>query len=329
MKIRQMPDIQSPPWRGGSEQSSETGWAPWRGVRQRSEMHPDVRTGWGTGRWRRMRQSSETGWVPKTFRKENLSKATTVAVLFLIGLCFLSTPFVSFGQDTSSVVVATDSLNDTIEEVVTYDSSSLAIRSMEEGVVQEYLSDSEFDYARQDQPPSSLFGKILRWIGELFGKLFGGAMESSVFQYLIVGVALALVIYLLIRSEFSGFFKRKGSSSNTIEFDEIEENIEQMNFDVLIAEALAAGNLRRAVRLRYLYLLRTMSERNLIEWRIEKTNSDYLYELREPELRSGFTDLTRVFDYVWYGGFQIERRDYDRISRNFDAFTQTVQGAKA
>ncbi len=252
-------------------------------------------------------------------------------------LCSTYSPTPAVAQDTSSVVVATDSLNNTVAEdvivyaadpVLAYDSSSPALRSMEQDATQKYLSDSDFDYARKDSPPSSLFEAILKWIGDLFGGLLGKTFDTSLVQYLIVGLAFALVIYLLARSEFSGFFQRKQSTSTAIDFDEIEENIGQMNFDALIAQALAAGNLRRAVRLRYLYLLRTMSERNLIEWRIDKTNSDYLYELRKPELRPGFTNLTRVFDYVWYGGFQIERVHYDRISRDFDDFTRTVQGAR-
>lgn len=273
------------------------------------------------------RQSSpRTGWVA----------LTAISILFVM-LCsaYSQTPVVA--QDSSSVVVASDSLNDTVAEeldaytaepVLVYDSSSPALRSVEEDATQKYLSDSDFDYARKDSPPTSFIEMILKRIADLLGKLFGKTFDTSLVQYLIAGLALALVIYLLIRSEFSAFFQRKQSASTTIDFDEIEENIGQMNFDALIAQALAAGNLRRAVRLRYLYLLRTMSERNLIEWRIDKTNSDYLYELRQPELRPGFTNLTRVFDYVWYGGFQIERGHYDRISRDFDDFTRTVQGAK-
>lgn len=225
--------------------------------------------------------------------------------------------------DSADVAASGDSL------VIRYDSSSPAIRSVNEQAIAAYRDDSDFDYARKEPPATSFFERFGRWISRLFESLFGNSTVFDLVQYLIAGAAIVLVIVLLARSEFAGFFRRKGAEQSAeIDFEEIEENIDLMNFDALISAALASDNLRRAVRLRYLQLLRVMSERGVIEWRIEKTNRDYLYELQRVELRSGFSELTRVFDYVWYGDFPIQRKEYDRISRDFDAFTSSVEAAR-
>ncbi len=157
--------------------------------------------------------------------------------------------------------------------------------------------------------------------------MLGNETGRFIFQYGIFGAALVLVIVLLMRTEFRGVFKRTlGKKKGEIEFEELEEDIGALDFNALIAEAIAAGNLRRAVRLHYLHLLREMTERGLIEWRREKTNSDYLYELNRSDLHSGFAELTRVFDYVWYGDARLDMERYRRISTGFGSFIRIVRG---
>ena len=250
-------------------------------------------------------------------------------VMCLVGLCAAGLPDM-FGQEMSTDTVqfaAGDSLAE--EPVIRYDSSAPVLRSVDEGTVNGYREDADFDYARKEPPSTSFFERFGKWFARLFDSIFGNSTVLDIVQYLIVGAAIILVLVLAARSEFSGFFRRKGAEQNQdLGFEEIEENLDLMNFDALIAAALASDNLRRAVRLRYLQLLRAMSERGIIEWRIEKTNRDYLYELKHVELRSGFGELTRIFDYVWYGDFPIQRKEYDQISRDFDAFTGSVEAVR-
>lgn len=210
-----------------------------------------------------------------------------------------------------------------------YDSSTFTPRTISAAELATYREQSDFDYARTVAPSKSFLDRILGWLSRLLGPILGNDTGRFLFQYGIFGTALVLVIILLVRSELGGIFKRAiGKKKGTVEFEEIEEDLSRMDFDTLIAEAVDAGNLRRAVRLHYLKLLREMSERGLIEWRREKTNSDYLYELKRQDLYSSFAELTRVFDYVWYGWIEIDADHYARIRDSFGTFIGSVNSVK-
>lgn len=229
--------------------------------------------------------------------------------------------------DTSAAIDLTV-VADTVEaRLFVYDSSSFEPRRMPAEDLNGYRDESEFDYARNLPPATSFLERIIQGLGKLLSPVLGNETGRFIFQYGIFGAALVLVIVLLMRTEFRGVFKRTlGKKKGEIAFEELEEDIGALDFDALIAEAIAAGNLRRAVRLHYLHLLREMTERGLIEWRREKTNSDYLYELNRSDLHSGFAELTRVFDYVWYGDARLDMERYRRISTGFGSFIRTVRG---
>lgn len=269
-----------------------------------------------------------------------LSKRTVrFGFILLVGILLLAGREGLRAQDSSDALNAVidtvisnvpDSAADSYE--VRYDSSDITVRSIPSDDVAGYSNDPDFDYASVYTPPSSFVERVLQAIGDFFGGMIAPIIESptgaTILQYGTIAVAFLLVLWILMRSEFRGVLSRRNVSSTGIDFDEVEEDLHAMNFDLLISEALKLGNHRRAVRLHYLKLLRTMTERGLIEWRREKTNSEYLYELSNRTMRPQFAKLTRVFDYVWYGGFEIDRGQYDRIRSDFDGFAQSVEGAR-
>ena len=60
-----------------------------------------------------------------------------------------------------------------------------------------------------------------------------------------------------------------------------------------------------------------MSEKEYISWEIQKTNEDYINELDKEELKSKFTKITRFYDYIWYGDFQIDQANYLKAETYF------------
>ncbi len=207
-----------------------------------------------------------------------------------------------------------------------YDSSSPSLRSFNEADMSGYRQESEFDYARTAEPSSNFLAKIFDWFFRLIDGIFGNEVTGRMFLYILFGIALVLVIWLVLRGEGGGLFMRRGAKQTPIDFEEMPEDIHAIDFDRLIAEALAAGEFRRAVRLHYLKTLRSMSERGIIEWSREKTNADYLREVERDDLRSRFAELTILFDYVWYGGFEIDRGQYGRMGEAFASFRTSVEG---
>lgn len=65
-----------------------------------------------------------------------------------------------------------------------------------------------------------------------------------------------------------------------------EENIVQSeNIGELIASAVKDGDFRLAIRYYYLQLLRQLNQKELIKYEFQKTNSEYLNEIKADNLQ--------------------------------------------
>ena len=51
-----------------------------------------------------------------------------------------------------------------------------------------------------------------------------------------------------------------------------------------------------------------------------KQVSKRIMEIMDDPIKSGFIELTRFFNYVWYGMFNIDKNDFDEINNKFNEF---------
>ena len=51
--------------------------------------------------------------------------------------------------------------------------------------------------------------------------------------------------------------------------------------------------------------------------RLQKTNSDYLAEINNDDIKLNFSKITWLYDYIWYGDFAIDENGYSRAERSF------------
>ncbi len=72
------------------------------------------------------------------------------------------------------------------------------------------------------------------------------------------------------------------------------------------------GDLREALRALYLATLVALDRRALIAFDPHLTNWQYLRQMPRGSAREAFAQLTRLFDYKWYGREETTRQDYER-----------------
>ena len=65
-----------------------------------------------------------------------------------------------------------------------------------------------------------------------------------------------------------------------------------------------------------------MSDKNLIEWDVEKTNSDYLYEIKNQAQKDDFSYLSYLYNYIWYGEFELDEATFVKAK---NAFEKTIK----
>jgi len=135
--------------------------------------------------------------------------------------------------------------------------------------------------------------------------------------------AVGLAIYL--SGSNVGLFRKKNKTMKEVEEEEITEDIFSINYQKEIDKAAAQGNYRPAIRLMFLRVLKNMSEKNIIRYKQDKTNLDYLMELHPTNHYNGFFSITRSYEYSWYGQFNVSEDAYKIIRKDFDQFEATLR----
>lgn len=232
------------------------------------------------------------------------------SILYIFILCSL----ITYSQDDDAIAVTYSSIEK---------AQKLPERQFEENF-QENYSSSDFDYNEEiiinDQSSwlQRMRERFRRWWEGLFYSTDGIETGWTVLiKFLAIGAVLVLVFFILrtlFRGEFTGIFRRAKSISAS---DVISENIHEVDFSKLVSDAKTANDYRIAVRFYYLWLLKVMSEKKIIKWHVDKTNTEYLYEIKKAEIRDDFRYLSYVFDYCWYGEFEINESEFSKIEVSF------------
>jgi hypothetical protein len=110
-----------------------------------------------------------------------------------------------------------------------------------------------------------------------------------------------------------------------VPYNVLDENIHEMNFDSLIAEAVAKHDFRTGIRLLFLKGLKILADKNFVQWEHGKTNHDYLAELKKDELKNGFIELNYYFEYTWYGNFSVNYETFKKVQQIFTDWSGRIR----
>jgi hypothetical protein len=147
---------------------------------------------------------------------------------------------------------------------------------------------------------------------------------KTVIWLVIIGGFLAFIIWYLGESNVRLFRKRAKGAEETPVSDEIPEDIFAINYQKEIDKAAGAGNYRLAVRLMFLRLLKTLAEKNVIAYKQDRTNFDYLLQLHATRYYNDFFRITRNYEYSWYGKFEISSNAYTVIKSDFENLAKQI-----
>ena len=208
------------------------------------------------------------------------------------------------------------------------DSSQVRLRSISPASLQKYRDDSEFNYEKQSARDAGLWERFWRWVDHTINKVGSNSFWSVFFKILLWGLCIFAFVYTVLKltgmtgiSVFTGNKKADG-----LDYVVTEDNIYAINFTESIAKAKEQKNYRLAIRLLYLQTLRKLADRELIQWKLNKTNDIYAQELAGGNHYADFTRLTRTYDYAWYGNFPVEEDQFAGVQQYFTNFQQQLPG---
>jgi hypothetical protein len=213
--------------------------------------------------------------------------------------------------------------------------SAVDVRHFDQSALNSYRKKPEFQY-KENTPDISWWTRFWRWFWNWLDSLFRSKAAKGLPTFwdifwrfvriaLLVGGVAALIFFIFKAQGINllGIFRKKATSA-PIPYSEFFEDINAINFDEEIENAIAKGNYRFAVRLLYLKCLKHLSNSGLIDWQIDKTNSAYISELKNQQQQDAFRMLTLQFEYVWYGEFLIDQQAFKTIDTSFRDFNKKV-----
>lgn len=236
-------------------------------------------------------------------------------LFLLFFLCFgnVTTPQETAIQKTQKEVKYD---RDSVQQSLDFDDKKLS----------EYKEDNAFNYVEIEEE-ENLWTRFVRWIGNLWDRfwrwVFNGVEPGPfwgfivrVLPYLIAAAIVIFIVWLFYKlNPGATLFGKKPQPE--VFFTEEEEIIKTKNIQKLIDKAVRNKNYRLAVRYHYLLILKKLSEGEHIDYEFDKTNNDYISEITSENIRFPFSKATNIYDYIWYGSFDVVETDYHKARNTF------------
>lgn len=226
---------------------------------------------------------------------------------------------------------AEDTVAVSIQDSVYIDTQPITKRHFED--LKDKYSGNNFIYERTVEN-SGLWSRFKQWLSDFFKNLFdinSDARASDITDILLkifYVVIFILVVFFIVKAIINKEGKwvfGKSSDKSIIPVTDIENNIYEADFKSLITSAENSNNYRLAVRYYYLWLLRSLSQAEIIEYDVEKTNSDYHYEITSDDLKKEFSYTSYLYNYIWYGEFDIDQSQFNKAKTAFTQFLNSIK----
>ena len=145
----------------------------------------------------------------------------------------------------------------------------------------------------------------------------------GVIFYILIGALIVFVLYrIIVVNELLIFYssKKKRVVSQKPELTEIDPAI----IEEKIKEAIDEKNFNDAVRYLYLKTLYRLNDKKWIQFHSQATNKEYLDQMSQHKRNKEFRFLTQVYEYVWYGKFEINEQQFVLVHNNFKSFQADI-----
>lgn len=182
-----------------------------------------------------------------------------------------------------------------------------------------------FDYSKdvpepvkktEDKPRKPYDGPDWNWNFESWGDI------AKVFSALLLLGILGWLAYQFMQAPPDSVIRAGDGTAITI--DNLDAYIQETDLERFLREALSNGNYSQAIRIYYLQMIKDLSQKGAIEWSREKTNRDYLREMRHHPQFTAFRTNTRTYEEVWYGNGTLDQSLFERIEARMKRFLAAI-----
>jgi hypothetical protein len=208
---------------------------------------------------------------------------------------------------------------------LSFDSSDVSVRVFNDTIINSYKNEKQFQYDKIGEPVLSLWDRFWIWFWDMVNQILSTPAGKTTFNIVLIILGIAAVIFFIVKllGDKTKLFGGKGAKGLAYQIG--NEDIHAIPFEDAIKEAIANGNYRLAVRLVYLHSLKLLSDKELIDWKPGKTNTTYVFELKDHPSFLSFNNLTQEFEFAWYGGEEVSKEHYEEIDAAFNDFKLNIK----
>ena len=212
-----------------------------------------------------------------------------------------------------------------------FNSNDIVFRSFDQEKIEVYKENS--DFYMLESAPLGLWERIIEWLSNKFKNIFKNVPNDKisstlgiVIKIFLWGLGIFAVVMIFITLFKHGVFKviQKVDKSVEIKHQNLEEQILETNWQNLIDIEINAGRFNVALRLLFLQTIQLLNEKKYILWKKNKTNFDYLRELRKTGFDRSFTKLMQYYNFGWFGDFEIKELEFSEIHSEFKTFNTSI-----
>lgn len=150
------------------------------------------------------------------------------------------------------------------------------------------------------------------------------AFMKTVFPFILGAIVIFIIIRLYLGAPSNLWNSKNAKHKPTDKLVYEDDDIDNSDLDGLLKRALSEGDSRLAIRYYYLILLKKLSDKEIITYDKDKTNSEYLFEIKDKVVRKEFSYLSYVYSYVWYGEFLLDNQDFKKVQERYNSFFKTI-----
>ena len=190
--------------------------------------------------------------------------------------------------------------------------------------IEKYRQNNDFKYIKQ-APAINFWGIVLKWFLAFLETVFSDNGAAPYIRYAIIILVIAFSISKIFGGDFSGIFINNKKTTKENGFNYGNDDIHKIDFEKEIKNAIKKQNFRLATRFLYLKLLKVLNEIEYISWQPGKTNSSYQYELEDTNISNSFKRLSGMYEYCWYGHFELNQAEFEQLSSKFESIFSSLK----
>jgi hypothetical protein len=255
-----------------------------------------------------------------------IGRATTLSILFwIIASTF---PLQTKAQDgVDSVEIFTDSgytsgIDNEYQNKAGKFSGEAVFRSVPDTTVARLKKEKEFAYANDPaywvKEKKAYKKGFLDYVFDFF--------QSDLVRWLFYIFLAGLVIFVLYRIIIVNdlfIFNSSKKNKRSLEDAALTE-IDPSIIDQKIHEAIDQKKYNAAVRYLYIKTLYALNDKKWIQFHAQATNNEYLKQMSQHKGINDFRFLTQVYEYVWYGRFEVTEQQFSVVHHSFQKFQATI-----